>query len=181
MYFLILFLSFLPNRSRIIQGSTYNRVRPYSHREMLTAQTISNKWLAIVLTNGEKPKKITHEREAKGFRRKKSAPTAGRVSISLSPVACVYVSLSFFSILLLLADWRRKTWMYFPLPLPTLVWRSRENLWMETRQPRLRLFFFFSAKKASNNNQKISVRIRNLFYNWQICSPLGWNSFARCF
>lgn len=34
---------------------------------MLTAQTISNKWLAIVLTNGEKQK--THKtREEKGFK-----------------------------------------------------------------------------------------------------------------
>lgn len=147
---------------------------------MLTAQTISNKWLAIVLTNGEKPKKSLTKEKQKALEEKKSAPTAGRVSISLGPIACVYVSLSFFH----LASPGRlaaQNLNVFSTPASNAGLAEPRELMNGDTTTEIKTFFFFAAKKACNNNKTISGRIRNLFYNWQICSPLGWNSFARCF
>lgn len=54
-------------------------------KEMLTAQTISNKWLAIILTEMEK-----HETREKAL--EKSAPTETCLYVD-TPAACVYVAL----------------------------------------------------------------------------------------
>lgn len=86
------------------------------------------------------------------------------IDLSLGPAACVYVSLSFFLASPCDGACMYSTWGHFQRA------RFRENLWMETSS-RLTV----RPEKASDKIKKkrFSGRIRNLFYNWQICSPLS--------